>query len=151
MQTTIARIFCLLALFAASLAGCSCRSQGPNYNELGLIEVSGQVTMDNKPLAGATVRFEGQAGQFSSGITDANGNFSLRYDSNKTGCLPGEKTVRITIGGGEESEEGAVLEGADGKVIAKAQKIPARYNTETVLNASVSPSNTTFKFELTSM
>ena len=51
----------------------------------------------------------------------------------------------------EESEEGAVLEGVDGKVIEKKQTIPARYNTESTLKENVSPSNRTFKFELTSM
>lgn len=139
----------LVVLAALLLAGC--KSSGPDYTDLGLVEVTGTVTMDSQPLPDVTVRFEGPPGRFADGKTDASGNYRLMYDSNTAGCTPGEKVVRIVAGGaGEESEEGAPVEGADGTVVPKVQTIPAVYNANSQLKANVSASNKTFPFDLKS-
>lgn len=149
-----AMIFCV-ALVAASLFLTGCESD-VDYSGLGLVDVTGQVTLDGAPLPGVTVRFEGPPNRFADGLTDANGNYRLMYDSNQAGCLPGEKKVRIMSGSvGEGSDEGGPVEGADGKVAPHlqsnpAQNIPAKYNSASELQANVSPSNKTFDFELKS-
>ena len=137
-----------LALGAVLAAGCE---QPSDYSSLELVEVTGQVTMDQQPLPGVTVRFEGPPRRFSEGQTDGEGKYLLMYDSTKPGCTPGEKVVRIVRGGGEGSDEEGPVEGPDGQVIAApVQTIPAAYNSASTLNASVSASNKTFNFDLKS-
>ena len=65
------------------------------------------------------------------------------YDSERTGCPPGPKTVRITTAGVEE-------EGADPDNPVPGEKIPAAYNRESKLTADVSASNKSFDFDLKS-
>ncbi len=139
----------LLSLFAALLlVGCEA---GTDYSGLGLVDVTGKVTLDGAPLPGVTVRFEGPPNRFADGKTDAEGNFRLMYDSNQAGCLPGEKKVRIMSGSvGEGSDEGAPVEGADGKVAPAVQSIPAAYNSASQLTANVTPDSKSFNFELKS-
>jgi hypothetical protein len=144
-----ATIFCAAALaLAAILTGCE---SGVDYSGLGLVDVTGQVTLDGQPLPGVTVRFEGPPNRFADGMTDANGSYRLMYDSNQAGCLPGEKKVRIMSGSvGEGSDESAPVEGADGKVAPAVQSIPAKYNSSSEFTANVSPSDKKFNFELKS-
>ncbi|WP_254506650.1 carboxypeptidase-like regulatory domain-containing protein [Anatilimnocola floriformis] len=131
------------------LTGCGSRV---SYHELGLVSVSGRVTLDGQPLAGVTVRFEGPPNRFSGGKTDSGGRYRLLYDSNQAGCTPGEKIVRITAGGaGEGSDEETPIEAPDGKAAAPAQAIPAAYNSASTLTANVSSSNRSFNFDLKSM
>jgi hypothetical protein len=138
----------VVLVFAALLAGCESRV---DYSGLGLVEVTGQVTMDGQPLPGVTVRFEGPPNRFADGKTDDKGSYRLMYDSNQAGCLPGEKKVRIMSGSvGEGSDEGGPVEGADGRVAPVKQSIPAKYNNSSELQANVSPSSKTFDFELKS-
>jgi hypothetical protein len=145
MKSTFAFAFAIAIL----LGGC--KPGGPDYSDLGLVEVTGKVTLDGQPLAGVTVRFEGPPSRFADGKTDSGGNFQLMYDSTKPGCTPGEKVVRITSGApGEETEEGAPVEGPDGKVAPQVQTIPAAYNTTSQLKADVSSSNKYFTFDLKS-
>jgi len=141
----------LLCVFALLLfAGCESKV---DYSGLGLVDVTGVVTLDGQPLPDVTVRFEGPPNRFADGKTDAEGKYRLMYDSNQPGCLPGEKKVRIMSGSvGEGSDEGGPVEGADGRVVAPApvQDIPAVYNSSSQLKANVSPNNKTFNFELKS-
>ena len=54
------------------LAGCS-HPLATDYSKLGLVDVSGRVTLDGDPLAGATVLFEADDQTYSYGRTDASG------------------------------------------------------------------------------
>ena len=121
-------------------AGCG---QSDGYAELGLVEVTGNVTLDGQPLPGAQVAFEGEDKRVATGTTDASGKFVLMYDSQTPGALPGPKTVRITTAAAEVEGGGA----AEGAVVA-AEKIPARYNTKSELKADVSASSKSFNFDL---
>ena len=135
---------------AALAVGCD---RPTDYSSLELVDVTGRVTMDGQPLAGATVRFEGPPNRFADGVTDADGKYRLMYDSSQAGCTPGEKVVRIVQGPvGEGSDEGTPVEGPDGEVVEPASTggIPARYNSQSELKAVVSESNKTFDFDLTS-
>jgi hypothetical protein len=127
------------ALLGLAIAGCARDS----YEELGLVEVIGRVTLDGQPLPGAKVVFEGDDKRTAIGVTDSGGQYRLMYDSQTPGVVPGPKTVRITLAD-SDVEGGGASEGAP----AKAESIPPRYNRQSELRADVSPSNRTFNFDL---
>ena len=131
----------MISLVVVALAASGC-NDGRDYSGLDLLPVTGQVKLDGKPLPGAFVLFEGDDGLGASATTDSGGNYTLQYDSERTGCPPGPKTVKITTAGADE--EGADPDSASG------EKIPARYNRATTLKAGVSETNTTFNFDLNS-
>lgn len=137
-------VLCLGLLFA----GCE---PATDYSDLNLVDVTGRVTMDGQPLAGATVRFEGPPNRFADGLTDTQGKYRLMYDSNQPGCMPGEKIVRIMAGAvGEGAEEGAALEGPEGRPLPTITSIPSEYNRSSKLSANVSASTKSFDFDLKS-
>ncbi len=101
-----------LYLFVAAVvcglfAGCSTSPQA-DYESVGLVSVSGTVMLDGKPLPDAVVIFEDKEGQYSAGKTNAEGKYTLQFDSQMSGVTPGEKTVRISttasLGEGMEEE-----------------------------------------------
>lgn len=120
-------------LFAVSVAaGCG---DGPM-----LVDVTGTVTIDGTPLDNATVVFRPKQGRPSYGVTDAQGRYALRYTTEKLGALPGEHAVMITTAGGGNEDSPAT----------KKETIPARYNRNTTLTATVDPSHRTHDFALES-
>jgi hypothetical protein len=136
------------------MLGCSTKPK-VDYGKVTLLSVSGTVKFDGKPLANASVIFENPDTSFSYGQTDANGKYSLQFDSLKSGCTPGKKTVRISTRrkAGEErgdpdgdsgDEEGNV------KPASAAEQVPERYNKKSELSVEVSSSKTTFDFDLQS-
>jgi hypothetical protein len=127
--------------FLLFLSGCG----HDGYAELGLVPVTGTVTLDDKPLADAKVVFEDSELRQATGTTDDSGNYTLMYDSNTPGATPGPKTVRITLVNVQEEGGGA----AEGAVPAK-ETIPARYNIRSELKADVSSSAKVFSFDLKS-
>jgi hypothetical protein len=120
-----------------------CRQEG--YAELGLVDVSGTVTLDGKPLAGAKVSFEGDDKRAAIGTTDSAGHYRLMYDSQTPGAMAGPKTVRITTADAD-TEGGGAAEGA----AAAKESVPARYNRQSTLKADVSASQRAFNFDLKS-
>ena len=129
------------------LAGTGCGDDDP-YAELGLIPVTGRVTLDGRPLAGAKVSFDGADKRSAIGVTAAGGRYELMYDSQTPGALPGHKTVRITLA--DANVEGADPSAASQVEGAVAERIPARYNRHSQLTAEVSASQRAFNFELRS-
>lgn len=82
----------LVLVFAAALAGCG-RSD--------LVPVEGVVTLDGKPLAGATIGMELMGGdkdfRLFTAETDANGRYEIKpFEHGGAGALPGEYHVMIT-------------------------------------------------------
>jgi hypothetical protein len=80
-------------LACALLAGCS---SGPT-----LAEVKGRVTMNGKPLGNVRVDFhpdpdKGTTGAGSSGTTDADGNFALKFGDGRPGAIVGHHRVILT-------------------------------------------------------
>lgn len=138
-----------LTLFV-SLAGCS---TGPrtDYSQVELVQVYGNVTLDGRPLPDAVVTFTDLAdGTFSFAMTDANGGYTLRFDSVKLGCTPGTKKVEIStrrrlLGLNVNEEEGD----PDEKKPA-GELVPARYNKDTELKVEVSATSRNHDFALTS-
>jgi hypothetical protein len=149
------RIACQLLAVCLSVLATGCGgSIHPDYSNLDLVDVSGTVTLDGQPLAGAQVAFEAPDGTYSSGVTDASGNFDLMFNTEQSGCLTGEKVVRIKLAGSSETmdeapdDEGNSDEGV--KKTATAGKIPAQYNKDSTLKATVDADHTTFQFDLKS-
>ncbi|MCA9086685.1 MAG: hypothetical protein KDA81_21660 [Planctomycetaceae bacterium] len=129
-----------------AITGCGSGSDQP---ELGL--VSGTITFDGNPLSGVAVTFVPDGGRPAMGKTDADGKYELTYIRDTPGCKVGHNKVQI--GNTEESEDEAEREGDD--YVQKPTKsgpatIPARYNTQTELQAEVKPGENTFDFSLTS-
>jgi hypothetical protein len=79
--------FTALLLVVSGLAGCG---SGTN-------KVEGVVTLDGKPVQGASVSFmpQGGTGQFADGFTDAEGRFTLAT-SGKAGVRSGTYKVVVT-------------------------------------------------------
>jgi hypothetical protein len=71
------------------------------------VKVAGVVTLDGKPLGGATVTFTPVGdGRPASGRTDTDGSFRLTTFRSDDGALPGEYKVLVVVE--KEAEEGLV-------------------------------------------
>lgn len=92
--STVKDSFALLVLISICLVGCGHRSQ------FGMAPVSGTVTIDGTPTADVVVIFSPVAndntsivGPFSTGVTDAQGNFTLKSKRGHAGAVIGAHTV----------------------------------------------------------
>lgn len=139
-----------LCLITAGLTIIGC-GFGPsaNYSRMELLSVGGTVSLDGQPLSGAVVAFDDAAdGSFSYGLTDSSGKFQLQFDSKKRGAKPGSKVVRINtsrkiLGLNTDQETGDTDE-------AVIERIPEKYNKESVLLVDVASDKTNFIFNLKS-
>ena len=112
--------------------------------------VSGTVTMNGKPLAGALVIFspiakEGSidAGPGSSGKTNDKGEYTLTSDTGRTGALVGKHRVSVSLmnpGTGESDDRRR-----PGQLV---NQVPVRYNGKTELTYEV-PAGGTGKADFT--
>jgi hypothetical protein len=118
-----------LLVVAAAALGCSGASKP--YNTAA---VSGRVTLDGKPLAGARVMFQPVhtlqsgllSGPESHGETDANGNYSLTTVFKDRGATVGRNRVMISTRKQErppDNPDGPIKEIAP-------EKVPNKYFTE---------------------
>lgn len=118
-------------LVLAAAAGCGASTA----------TVSGAVTLDGKPLEGATVSFTPASGDGggvggSAGKTDAQGRFTLRtVVADKSGAAVGKHKVSISL----YKEDPKNPDGAGGKEL-----VPAKYNVKSDLTFDV-PSGGTDK------
>ena len=125
----------LIVALLFSAVGCG-RSTAP---------VSGRVTLDNKPLANATVIFtpdstERNPGPGSRGKTDADGKFALDLLTGEgKGAIPGKHVVSIT---GYDGDDVVPSSGSDMKPFRKAI-VPRRYNVLSELHFEVPPGGST--------
>lgn len=153
MHTNIWRLSRFIALACIPLCiatGCGSAPRA-DYHKLDLVEISGTVTLDGEPLAGALVTFEEPDQTFSYGRTDAAGRYQLMLNSEKSGVLRGEKLVRIrTATAATEGEEDE--EDPDAKPVADAdrERVPGCYNRHSQLQVMVREDDASFDFDLTS-
>lgn len=123
---------CLLSLVALTLTGCGSGSD--------TIPVTGTVTLDGKPLEGASVNFSpAEAGTPARAVTDASGKFELTTNEPKDGALPGSYNVGVTkmdkdsvdstAAPDGSAEEGMMLSGPGAGRVAPRPKslIPDKY------------------------
>jgi hypothetical protein len=109
-----------------------------------LVNVTGLVTLNGKPLPNATVIFLPQGpGEISGGRTNETGEFSLKHSQNEAGAVPGTYRVEIRTGG-------EVLD-SDGRIVSESREIlPVRYHSESTLTAEVPASGAKLDFALKS-
>lgn len=146
------QVMCWLSVIAfyAGLSGCG----GPpraDYGSLGLVEISGTITLDGQPLPGASIRFIDADQTYATGVTDQAGHYTMMLDSVKSGVIPGKKTVHISSRA-PVSEEGAAdaEEPAPAAKPAAAEKVPACYNKNSLLKINVTKSDSALDFALKS-
>ena len=116
------RARCTLALAAVLVFGCGSGKYAP---------VSGKITLNGKPLAGAIVSFqpiakEGsiEAGIGSAGTTDENGAYSLKVATGENGACVGKHRVMISQHAIDDTEDDARPKGGGPRQV---DKIPSRY------------------------
>lgn len=124
---------------AVALASVSCNRSGVTLGR-----VSGQVTLDGKPLAGARVIFRPTAGgRMSQAITDPQGNFSLAYTATEVGALVGEHSISIETGD-------VSIDNKTKEFVRKKEVLPAKYNWKTTLSHEVKRGQNSADFALSS-
>ena len=140
----------LLWLFGISgFAGCH-QGWEADYTKLELVTISGRVTLDGQPLANATILFECPDKTFSYGQLDDGGNYTLMFNSEKRGVLPGPKIVRIKTGKAEEEPIAELKEKINRLRPDKKSSIPACYGSRSTLAVIVGNNSRTLNFDLKS-
>lgn len=125
----------MAAITLIGLVGCGSGS--------GVVPVSGTVTLDGEPLAGALVSFypQEEGKRFSTGTTDASGHYELVYTNDQKGAATGKHTVKITT---------ATVQGEGGPARAPKEKLPAKYNDASELTVDITSSSSSTNFDLQS-
>lgn len=151
-MSSASRLYVLLmsVFLAVHCSGCGGAGDQP-----ALGTVTGQITMDGKPLANANVIFQPQNGPSANGITDSDGKYELTYLHGQKGTVVGSNTVYIKTGSsGADPDAAATAEGgvpaSTGKKTGKPETVPAKYNSKTELKAEVVDGANTIDFDLKS-
>ena len=141
-------------LLMASLAAVGCGDGlRPDYASLGLVPISGTVTLDGQPLSGAVVFFEAEDKTQAYATTDENGVYEMKFNSEVNGVTPGKKVVRISTTASTGEEDGAEPEGdpdEEKKAAPKNDRVPAAYNSKSKLVVEVTDAKTVYDFKLNS-
>lgn len=122
-----------LAVFGLCLlSGCG------NSN---LASVTGQITLDGKPVPKAFVKFlpKGTTGAPSFGKSDANGYYSMMFSDRESGAWIGENVVNIS------TADGGLAPG-----MGTPETIPVTYNTKSTLVETVKFGKNKIDFKLSS-
>lgn len=148
---------CLAVLWVVvhcCILGCSPTSQ-PNYSKLGLVDVSGVLSYDGRPLPNVELRLETPEDlTYSYGVTDASGRYRLNFDSRTHGIIPGRKRVVVGRPSKSESEmsgEGdAPLGESTSANATDSLEFPACYGSDSKKHVEVLPTTRTLDIELKS-
>jgi len=120
-----------LAIVCSTLLFVGC---GPSSG-VGIGEVTGTVTLDERPLAGAMITFVPMDNvKESYGYTNEDGHYELVYKQDIKGAYIGQHHIRIETVSEEEPVE----------------KLPVRYNRQTELTEVVESGVNKIDFDLTS-
>lgn len=104
--------------------------------------------MDGKALAGVMVSFyPEQQGRISTGVTDEVGRYELIYMEPTKGAVVGAHKVRVTTYRPNNLHNSTEGSGSRPKV---TESIPARYNAQTELTATVKPGDNLIDLQLSS-
>jgi hypothetical protein len=130
VRLTLVRLACLRLMWIATAiflaAGCGQGDRPP------LAPVRGTVRLEGHPLEGGFIVFRPERGRSSSSGIDARGRYELRYVGDIYGAMVGKHTVYI-VSATERSPQ---------------EKLPARYNTNSELQAMVTEAANTIDFDL---
>lgn len=142
------------------LATCGCKDPlRADYESLGLLSVSGKITLDEEPLANVVIFIEAEDGTHSYATTSSDGTYQMKFNSEVEGVLPGKKIVRIstTASTGEiprysvpensdlDSEADPDVRPANN---AKVELVPSAYNRRSVLSLDLNESTRSLNFDL---
>ena len=129
-----------LAATWVMIAG-GCGEKSADYGDLKLTTLTGRITLDGQPLADARLKFMKADNEsvFEYAITDSNGKYSARFNSEKEGISPGPKKVSISTGR-PIFEDDEVQE----------ERIPSQYNVATTLELTIADGGNTKDFDLVS-
>lgn len=133
-----------------------CKTEEPPPGPPKLVPVSGTITHDGKPLAGAIVQFNptGPIGNLLSiGETDENGKYELSH-MNFPGCAPGEYKVAVSLTLTTQGKPVTIAQHSslspDPARAGAKEVIPPSYSSlgQTSMTASVPEQGGTFDFDL---
>lgn len=151
MTTRFLQFALACGLLFGTLAGCNRASSRPMAEE---IPVTGTVTLDGKPLAGASVTFTCTSPPaIFAGATDENGKYHLSSNFGSSAKLEGPCTVTISK---MELPPGVEPPPPDmpmsPELLGAKETLPPKYSSgpESTLTATVSPGGGEINFELTS-
>lgn len=132
----------LLVLFVASVAG-GCGKSGTQGSQHELFLISGNVTLDGKPLTDATVNFipTGQTpGRGGFAVTDAEGNFTAQNYTQEAGLEAGDYNIsfsKVTMPDGSPVPQGqsaadvGAINTLPARLTGESGSFPARLNVTT--------------------
>ena len=140
MRRVTADRWAWLCLIVVMLVTDGCGGGPADAPDLG--QVTGTVTLDGKPLAGAEVQFLPEDGRPSTGVTDAAGKYELAYTGESRGAKIGKHRVQIRTGRYVEKE--------NGETEMTEESLPAKYHDKSELTADVVAGENTVNFDLTS-
>jgi hypothetical protein len=143
----------LVATAALTLCSSGCGGPAADYSGLKLVNATGTVKLDGQPLPDAVITFDAPDGQFSYGMTNSSGSYSLQIDSEQKGVTPGEKVVRISTTRkilGLNTSDGESDPASAPKAAGGGEKVPAKYNKASELKVTVTPDKTQYDFDLSS-
>lgn len=120
---------CVIIVATLACLGCASDDRPP------IGQVTGVVTINGQPTAGLGVLFSQKGFRSSSGYTNEQGEYELKYIKDAMGAAVGPHRVRIEF----ISQEGAG---------PRRGRIPPRYNRNTELTAQVEPGDNVFNFDL---
>lgn len=137
---------CFAIVIMATFAGCGGGVSGPAF-----VPVSGVVTLDSKPIDGATIVFTPKKeGAPSMGFSDPDGKFTLKTGSGRKGAAVGDHDVTVMLSISTETEAQATSDGLApampnelGSNAPKAQPVkvgfvvPERYGKPGALSVTV--------------
>ena len=99
---TLGKYACL-SMIAVLAVGCG--------QSIRTVPVEGMVVVDGDPVPGLTVQFAPASGERpSTGFTDQDGRFKLRYNKDILGVLPGEQQVTFSWSQDEPSQKPTALQ-----------------------------------------
>ncbi len=104
--------------------------------------VTGRVSFDGEPApAGVIVTFQPQVpnSSASTGVTDPDGRYDLRFNARLRGAMPGESVVWLAI-----AEE----VGTSGSTTRKPPTIPPHYGAKSTLRKDVKPGPNVIDIEI---
>lgn len=142
----------LLVVVTCCSLGCSPTSQ-PNYAKLGLVDVSGVLSYDGRPLPNVELRLETPEDfTYSYGLTDASGRYRLSFDSRTHGIIPGRKRVVIRRRSKPESDKSGEGDAPPSESSSDAamgsSEFPDCYGSDSKRHVEVLPTTRTLDIEL---
>ena len=117
-----------LAISSLLLSGCQKSDRPP------LGRVTGTITLDGRPLAGAGISFQQEGFHPSLGRTDTEGRYTLVYLRDVEGAVLGRHEVKIDVIPGQEG--------------APQRRLPDCYHARTQLSAEVAKGRHTINWVL---